>query len=350
MGLLDVITSPVASAIGSVVNGISNYFSTKETNRTNAGINAANIEFNREEAQKSRDWSEKMWNQENEYNSPSNQLKLLRDAGLSPVNFETSISPAGSPPSGAQASAPSSIPMQSTNAGIIDVLAASQARLANAQADKAESEAERTKTLLPGELDVQGMTLALGREDIQLKQVEREKLKADMRETESNIRNLDERTNNLIKERSLLSLSIDEKKVFLKDFEKRLYNELLLQRSKLRMDDYQCRYISSQIALNASQIEVNNQTASNLYDVHLLNGVELKYKDKSLKLAFDTQTNEYNLSVIKGIAETRKAARRADNSGVGYVLNTTLDYFDTLTSIVGNCFGGAIESHFSYHK
>lgn len=42
------------------------------------GINSA-------EARAARDWQEEMWNKQNEYNLPANQMKRLQDAGLNPA-------------------------------------------------------------------------------------------------------------------------------------------------------------------------------------------------------------------------------------------------------------------------
>ena len=41
-------------------------------------------EFNAQEAQKTREWQEKMWNLNNEYNTPLAQVNRLQDAGLNP--------------------------------------------------------------------------------------------------------------------------------------------------------------------------------------------------------------------------------------------------------------------------
>lgn len=64
------------------------------------------MDFEREEAEKQREWSEQqtanqnawnleMWNKTNEYNNPTNQLQRLRDAGLNPLYFGLDGSSAG---------------------------------------------------------------------------------------------------------------------------------------------------------------------------------------------------------------------------------------------------------------
>lgn len=46
---------------------------------------AINMVVQEAENQKAREWSEKMWNKQNEYNSPTQQIKRLKQAGLNPA-------------------------------------------------------------------------------------------------------------------------------------------------------------------------------------------------------------------------------------------------------------------------
>lgn len=73
--------APTVSGIG---DAISNFFSNRETNRTNRSIaestNQANLELYREQYQNSIE----QWKRENAYNDPSAQLSRLRAAGLNP--------------------------------------------------------------------------------------------------------------------------------------------------------------------------------------------------------------------------------------------------------------------------
>ena len=63
----------VLSALGSVFSGILGYQSQQETNKMQAKENQLNREFTRT-----------MWNLENQYNTPTQQVKRLVDAGLNP--------------------------------------------------------------------------------------------------------------------------------------------------------------------------------------------------------------------------------------------------------------------------
>lgn len=49
-----------------------------------AGAGVVGNLFNADQNQAQRDWSEKMWRLNNEYNTPANQMKRLRQAGLNP--------------------------------------------------------------------------------------------------------------------------------------------------------------------------------------------------------------------------------------------------------------------------
>ena len=61
------------------------------SNNKNISQNQMNNEFNAQEAQKARDFQLQMWNKQNEYNSPSNQRRLLAEAGYNPyLGFEGS--------------------------------------------------------------------------------------------------------------------------------------------------------------------------------------------------------------------------------------------------------------------
>lgn len=78
----------VLSAIGSIgsglVSAVGSYFGAKETNKSQERIAKANRQWQTEENQKSRDWEKEMWNESNLYNTPSAQMKRLREAGINP--------------------------------------------------------------------------------------------------------------------------------------------------------------------------------------------------------------------------------------------------------------------------
>lgn len=83
-GALDFITQPVAALGGSVVSAVGSYLGAKETNKSQERIAKENRQWQSDENQKSRDWEKEMWNEANLYNTPSAQMKRLREAGINP--------------------------------------------------------------------------------------------------------------------------------------------------------------------------------------------------------------------------------------------------------------------------
>lgn len=95
---------------GSILSSQSSRLDQKDLNAQNLAFAREQMQYQSEEADKARSWQEKMWNEQNRYNSPSNQLKLMREAGINPNLFDTSVigaSSAGSSPSPSSIGAPS---------------------------------------------------------------------------------------------------------------------------------------------------------------------------------------------------------------------------------------------------
>ena len=66
MGILDGLAGAALGGIGSVASTLIG--------------NSSNIQLAREQ----REWDYKMWKENNEYNTPLNQMKRLRNAGINP--------------------------------------------------------------------------------------------------------------------------------------------------------------------------------------------------------------------------------------------------------------------------
>lgn len=65
-------------------------------------------QFNSAEAEKQRQFEFDMWNRTNDYNSPANQIQLLRQAGLNPsMMYGQPVDTTASVPAGAEANSPS---------------------------------------------------------------------------------------------------------------------------------------------------------------------------------------------------------------------------------------------------
>ena len=115
----------IIGAVGAVGASALNYFSQKSANQQNALINEESMRMAQQMQQNQNEFTEKMWNKTNEYNSPFNQAKLLRQAGLNPAMVYNNGDAGATSVTGASGSVPSSLPMQAYQAnfsGVTDAL------------------------------------------------------------------------------------------------------------------------------------------------------------------------------------------------------------------------------------
>lgn len=137
-GLIGGLVSGLASAAG-------NIFAASDANDSNERQAELNRSFQREEAQKTRDWQEEMWNKQNEYNSP----EAMISRGLNPF-LQRSSGTGASVPTGAQAGSVSTPSMQAPH---FDFSSVGQALASFAQAKKTLSESNQINTLTPYMVD-----------------------------------------------------------------------------------------------------------------------------------------------------------------------------------------------------
>lgn len=131
--------------LGAAIGGIFGTLQQSSANRANFRNTQTTNKFNMLEAQKLRDWQEKMVDESREYNSP--EAMIAR--GLNPfMSGSAALTGAGSgsSPSGAQASAVNPIPYQAFHP---DFSSVDSALASFAQARKAISEANQIDTLTP---------------------------------------------------------------------------------------------------------------------------------------------------------------------------------------------------------
>ena len=98
----------MASAAGSIIGGF-------QSNAANTNLNKTNREWQTAMTKWNQNWQEKMWNKQNEYNTPLAQRKRLQEAGYNPWisgsgGSMSNVSQAA--PQTTTPSAPQSIPMQ----------------------------------------------------------------------------------------------------------------------------------------------------------------------------------------------------------------------------------------------
>lgn len=134
--------------LGAAIGGIFGTLQQSSANRANFRNTQTTNQFNMKEAQKQRDWQEKMIDESRDYNSP--QALIAR--GLNPfMSGSSAMTGSGvSSPSGAQASAVNPIPYQAFHP---DFSSVDTALASFAQAKKAISESNQIDTLLPYLID-----------------------------------------------------------------------------------------------------------------------------------------------------------------------------------------------------
>ena len=84
MGLLGSIAGGLFGIGSSVLQNSQNRQNIRETNQMNYKINQMNNQFNERMAMQQRNFQERMWHNENLYNTPSAQRQRLQEAGLNP--------------------------------------------------------------------------------------------------------------------------------------------------------------------------------------------------------------------------------------------------------------------------
>lgn len=141
MSFLDVLGA-IASPISSVIQGISGAISQDSANETNIQL-----------ARENRDWQEKMWSLNNEYNTPANQMKRIKEAGLNPnlMYGQGTVGNSSSPASGVSSPRIDPVNYFQGLTGIQDAyLKMQQAKLLEAQRKKVEGSTVPNDTYLEG--------------------------------------------------------------------------------------------------------------------------------------------------------------------------------------------------------
>ena len=129
MGVLDWI-SALATPLTGLINGISGASAQDSANETNIQL-----------ARENREWNEKMWNLNNEYNLPIKQIERLKQAGLNPnlMYGQGTVGNSSSPSQGISSPRVDPVNYLQGITGIQDaILKMEQAKLLEAQRKKVE--------------------------------------------------------------------------------------------------------------------------------------------------------------------------------------------------------------------
>lgn len=354
---------PFTAGSGLLLSGI-NYFGQQKTNKSNARINAENNRFNAEQAQLQRDfeaaqadlsrqwstdervagqdWQKSMMDYQNEYNSPVNQLKLMRQAGLNPNLWKqdsavsaspSSVStPSASVPSGSAAQAAPPISMQNPlHMGNI-ALESAQARLANAQARNLEEDTRLKSDTHDIHVEEAGVRLALLGFDLnQMKPAEKANLE---QQTRTLAKQIDVMNSEIATNEKLADLYDKEgqlKQKELDHFEEQFQAFLAKNASEIRVNNAnakaaiaraaesyaQVAYLKKQGELVDAQTElVKNQSVGQIIQ-NGLDGLEFTYRSKTNKKEIDLRLAvlDGELTLMPARAEKNKVALEfeADN-------------------------------------
>lgn len=152
--------------------------------------------FNSSEAEKARQFQQQMYEDEKAYNSPSNQLKMMREAGLNPAGFDGPVASASAPQSPAVGS--SSAHASGSSASSVSPPNLTSPSLANPRFDlsnqlieeeiknirqNTEKQAQETltiKELRAPQIEYQGVLIRQGESAVRLNEAEAEGAKANV--------------------------------------------------------------------------------------------------------------------------------------------------------------------------
>ena len=151
--------------------------------------------LNQEQNQSQRDWAEYMWNKNNEYNTPANQMKRLRDAGINP-HFAISGGSLGtgtssSPASMTQPHAYDFSPVGDAVARSVELFQQKRVQNADISLKNAQAENWRAKNVTQFYRDLSEIRSILKSADLTDQQ--RKNLRAQEQEIWTNIQSLAER-------------------------------------------------------------------------------------------------------------------------------------------------------------
>lgn len=208
----------IGNALGGIVSGYESEQSAKNQLQQEQAFNAEqaqiNRDFQREEREQTQQFNLDMWNMNNQYNSPIEQLKRGQEAGINPNDIingmkGTSASAFQSTPmSGSQAQSPGSLASSILTKDLEMQKLLGQTRLVNAQATSAEIQnayAPRLNdaALKRAEAEVNEIASRAGLNQEQANQI-KEMLPLLKNKTNEEINKLKGEVNNLIKQGELL--------------------------------------------------------------------------------------------------------------------------------------------------
>lgn len=266
MGFLDNFVQGLAGAgVSSLFSGISSIFNHSSQKRENE----RNRDFTREMFDKQVENNIKMWNLQNQYDLPKNQIERLRQAGINPDLYYSGGSVSASSPISSASPSASSSGYQPVSLGQYDPLTTAQIGLINAQTRNLDADTDKKgseKTLL----DIDAKTLVernnaaldnlvattknLDANTRKVIEGELPTLKKQFDHFNALIRNLDQDTSNKNQEHfkifweghdAMLRTQLTQKEI--KWFDSKAYVSMQLDLSAMGLNDAQATHLQQQI-------------------------------------------------------------------------------------------------------
>lgn len=205
MGFIDSLAGGIGSAAGGLLNMVGGAIAAKKNLQAARETNRTNLQLAREQNQ----WNLEQWNRENAYNSPANQVQLLKDAGLNPNLYGGAGSTAGQLQS---ADLANQIPATMDNplagasfdfAGALEMLSRAKLNDANAERAKAGAALDKTRAvnemtsgkfieaIAKSQLDLNNSTITLNDSHVRMNDAQADVFKKKLVEMDANISALD---------------------------------------------------------------------------------------------------------------------------------------------------------------
>lgn len=296
-------SNPIGTGVGLAFNSIGSLFQ----NRSN--IHRQQEAFAHQEKMQAlqNDYNTRMWHMSNAYNSPANQMRLFKEAGLNPNLVYGQMSDVASSPMHSGSGSAPGFAQMSNVMGSVDPLTLAQSRLANAQADKLEVETTREYTfakfdeqLLSGKVEYQGISIIGQKVLNELNDQQRKQIYQLTKNAEKQEVSLD-RQNELL-EYDVLMKIIDHN--FYQQFKG---TELAKLQHEARLVGMNVQTFMtgfySMLALNSSKIKLNEaETETARKSAAMLESLGLKYDAETRVITIDADVAE-DYARLKAIME-----------------------------------------------
>jgi hypothetical protein len=340
--------------LGSAIGGIFGTLQQSSANRANFRNTQTTNKFNMLEAQKLRDWQEKMVDESREYNSP--EAMIAR--GLNPFMSGSAAltgSGSGSSPSGAQASAANPIPYQAFHP---DFSSVDTALASFAQAKKAISEANQIDTLTPYMInkflgDTNYKNIGVGQSGYWNKETGRISAELDQSMERQNLENAVTAGKLSAAQTTQIYLQADSQAILNKYmdaqqqadlFTKAQYLYNLMQQGALTEKQIKTEMQRSiLIAAQAQGQKISNKIAAGTAD-SLISATNMAYYTQY----YDSLWDYKNVGIRKGVEYSKNKALRdyykfsagnAKKDFESYGLRNAVDYTSRIVQSIGNVIG-----------